>query len=102
MLERGILCVLIGIAVLLGPRFLQSPMWRDMVGGAYLVGWFALVLGLALVEGAMDADSVWHAARIDDDWQVERWGEDELATRTTEAHRAEFDAAVRFLAALRG
>jgi len=62
----------------------------------------SLVLGLALVEGAMDADSVWHAARIDDDWQVERWGEDELATRTTEAHRAEFDAAVRFLAALRG
>jgi len=49
MLERGILCVLIGIAVLLGPRFLQSPMWRDMVGGAYLVGWFALVLGLALI-----------------------------------------------------
>ena len=53
MLERGILCVLIGIAVLLGPRFLQSPMWRDMVGGAYLVGWFALVLGLALVAGEL-------------------------------------------------
>jgi hypothetical protein len=53
MLERGILCVIIGIAVLLGPRFLQSPTWRDMVGGAYLVGWFALVLGLALVAGEL-------------------------------------------------
>ena len=53
MLERGILCVIIGIAVLLGPRFLQSAMWRDMVGGAYLVGWFALVLGLALVAGEL-------------------------------------------------
>ena len=53
MLERGILCVLIGIAVLLGPRFLQSPMWRDMVGGAYLVGWFALVLGLELIAGEL-------------------------------------------------
>lgn len=61
----------------------------------------SLVLGLALVEGAMDADAVWHAARIDDDWQVERWGEDDLATRTMLAHRAEFDAAVRFLTALR-
>jgi hypothetical protein len=49
MLERGILCALIGIAVLVGPRFLQSPTWRDMVGGAAVVGWFALVLGLALV-----------------------------------------------------
>jgi hypothetical protein len=45
--------VIIGIAVLLGPRFLQSPTWRDMVGGAYLVGWFALVLGLALVAGEL-------------------------------------------------
>ena len=35
--------------MLIAPNFLQSPMWRDMVGGAYLVGWFALVLGIALV-----------------------------------------------------
>ena len=48
-LERGILCVLIGIAVIVGPRFLQSSNWRDMVGGAYVVGWFALVLGFALI-----------------------------------------------------
>jgi hypothetical protein len=49
MLERGILCILIGAAVLLAPYFLQSPAYRDMIGGAYLVGWFALVLGVALV-----------------------------------------------------
>ncbi|VTU32344.1 hypothetical protein E5CHR_03398 [Variovorax sp. PBL-E5] len=49
MRERGILCILIGAAVLLAPRFLSSPSWREMVGGAYLVGWFALVLGIALV-----------------------------------------------------
>ncbi|RZL97785.1 MAG: hypothetical protein EOP73_23920 [Variovorax sp.] len=53
MLERGILCAIIGIAVILGPRFLQSPTWRDMVGGAYLVGWFALVLGVALIAGEL-------------------------------------------------
>ena len=49
MLERGILCILIGAAVLIAPNFLQSPTWREMVGGAYIVGWFALVLGIALV-----------------------------------------------------
>ena len=48
-LERGILCLLIGAAVLLAPRFLQGTRWFDMVAGAYLVGWFALVLGVALV-----------------------------------------------------
>jgi len=49
MIERGILCILIGAAVLIAPNFLQSTQWREMVGGAYLVGWFALVLGIALV-----------------------------------------------------
>jgi hypothetical protein len=49
MLERGILCILIGAAVLLAPHFLQSPSWREIIGGAYLVGWFALALGVALV-----------------------------------------------------
>jgi hypothetical protein len=48
-IERGILCIVIGAAVLIAPYFLQSPMWHDMVGGAYVVGWFALVLGIALV-----------------------------------------------------
>jgi len=48
-LERGILCLVIGAAVLLAPRFLQGTRWFEMVAGAYLVGWFALVLGVALV-----------------------------------------------------
>lgn len=48
-LERGILCIVIGAAVLLGPRFLQGSPWLEMVAGAYLVGWFAVVLGVALV-----------------------------------------------------
>jgi len=48
-LERGILCLAIGAAVLLAPRFLQGTRWFDMVAGAYLVGWFALALGVALV-----------------------------------------------------
>lgn len=48
-LERGILCLGIGAAVLLGPRFLQGTRWFEIVAGAYLVGWFALVLGAALI-----------------------------------------------------
>lgn len=56
-----------------------------------------LVGALALVEGAVDADTLWAAAMVDEDWQAERWGEDTLATATRVAHRAEFDAGVRFL-----
>jgi len=55
---------------------------------------------LALAEGAIDAEALWRAAQIDEDWQAGQWGEDELATRARAAKRAGFDAATRFLAAL--
>ncbi|MGN6277914.1 MAG: ATP12 family chaperone protein [Sphingomonas sp.] len=60
----------------------------------------SLVAALALIEGASDAESVWRAARIDDDWQTEQWGEDDHAIRTRDSHRADFDAGVRFLSLL--
>ncbi len=49
MLERGLLCLLIGAAVLIGPYIVRSAAWRDMLAGAHVVGWFAVVLGLALI-----------------------------------------------------
>ncbi|MBU1360877.1 MAG: hypothetical protein KKC79_17530 [Gammaproteobacteria bacterium] len=49
MLERGLLCIFIGAVVLIAPHFLQSDFWRTTVAGAYIVGWFALALGIALV-----------------------------------------------------
>jgi chaperone required for assembly of F1-ATPase len=60
----------------------------------------SLVAALALVEGAFDAETVWHAARIDEDWQEEMWGEDDLASATRDAHRADFMAGARFLSLL--
>lgn len=60
----------------------------------------SLIAGLAVLEGAVNAAAAWHAARVDDDWQAEHWGEDELATRVRDAHRADFDAGVRFLSLL--
>lgn len=62
----------------------------------------SLVLALALVEQAMAPAAVWDAAQVDDAWQAERWGEDDLATRTRDAHRRDFDAGATFLALLRG
>lgn len=62
----------------------------------------SLVLTLALAEGAFDAEAVWRAAQVDEDWQTEQWGEDALAAQARDARRAEFDAAVRCLMALRG
>jgi chaperone required for assembly of F1-ATPase len=57
----------------------------------------SLVAALALLEGAASADDIWSAVNLDEDWQVEHWGEDELARQARANRRAEFDAAVRFL-----
>lgn len=49
LLQKGILCALIGLTVLISPYFIKSPGMQGIVASASLVGWFALVLGCALV-----------------------------------------------------
>ena len=61
----------------------------------------SLLLALALTEEAATADAVWAAAHVDEDWQAEMWGEDADAAATRAVRRAEFDAAVAFLFALK-
>lgn len=48
-LFKGVSCALIGVVVLVGPYLAKSPSVRDMMAQAAVVGWFALVLGLAFV-----------------------------------------------------
>lgn len=60
----------------------------------------SLVIALALAEGEIDARAAFDIAHLDELWQVERWGEDELATQLREAHARDFKAAARFLALL--
>lgn len=60
----------------------------------------SLVASLALLEGAADRETVWRTAQLDEDWQAEQWGEDELALRAREVREADFDAGVRFLSLL--
>ncbi len=61
----------------------------------------SLLLGLAVVEGAIDANAAWSAAHVDEDWQAEQWGEDDLALATRTAREADYRAAIRFLALCR-
>jgi chaperone required for assembly of F1-ATPase len=60
----------------------------------------SLVGALALLEGAVAAETLWQAALVDELWQAEQWGEDELAIQARDAHRADFEAGARFLALL--
>jgi chaperone required for assembly of F1-ATPase len=61
----------------------------------------SLAVALALAEEAIDLETAWAAATLDEAWQAEHWGEDAEATARLEARREEFEAAERFLRLLR-
>lgn len=51
------------------------------------------LIALGLGEGALDVHSAWTAAHVDEDWNIEKWGQDSEAMRRR-AHRfADFQAA---------
>lgn len=58
------------------------------------------LLALALANNALDADTAWAAAHVDEDWQMSLWGRDELALERRAYRYAEFQAAVAVLSAL--
>lgn len=61
----------------------------------------SLVIGLALLDGRIDADEAFEAAETDASWQIARWGEDAEATARRAALRADLAAARRFAALAR-
>jgi chaperone required for assembly of F1-ATPase len=58
------------------------------------------LLALALLRGHVTTDEAWEAAHVDEDWNMEQWGRDEVALARRAARRAEMDAAARVLATL--
>lgn len=51
------------------------------------------LLALAFAHGHLDADTVWAAAHVDEDWQMEQWGRDDIALAARAFYFAEFQAA---------
>jgi chaperone required for assembly of F1-ATPase len=58
------------------------------------------LLALALLRGHLDADQVWGAAHVDEDWNIDQWGIDgEIAARRA-ARQVDFRAAAEVLSLL--
>ncbi len=49
----------------------------------------SLVLGLAVTERRLNAKNAYELSRIDEDWQIEQWGEDEEAKAAAAAKEAQ-------------
>jgi chaperone required for assembly of F1-ATPase len=59
------------------------------------------LLALALLHGACEADQVWAAAHVEEDFNADQWGVDEEAAARRAARLVDFQAANRILQALK-
>ncbi len=60
------------------------------------------LIALAVLRGELSVDDAWRAAHVDEDWNMEQWGRDELAVERRTFRHAEFEAAARLLRDLAG
>jgi chaperone required for assembly of F1-ATPase len=58
------------------------------------------LLALAVMRGRLGVEEAWRAAHVDEDWNFEEWGEDQLALERRAFRFAEMQAAATLLAAL--
>ena len=55
------------------------------------------LLALALAQRRISVDEAWAAAHVDEDWNMEQWGRDELALDRRAFRYAELQAAATVL-----
>ena len=58
------------------------------------------LLALCIANRLMDAEEVWAAAHVDEDWNISQWGEDAEAAKRRAFRRTDMFAATRLLDAL--
>lgn len=59
------------------------------------------LLALAVDTGELDVEQAWTAAHVDEDWQIEHWGEDSEAVHRRKMRKRDMLAAANLLEALR-
>jgi len=58
------------------------------------------LIALAMLRKELSAEAAWQAAHVDDDWNIEQWGKDEMATDRRSFRFAELQAAAAVLSSL--
>jgi chaperone required for assembly of F1-ATPase len=71
--------------------------WRLGAAQAVTTLTGSALIALALARGELSTDAAWQAAHVDEDWNMEQWGKDEMALQRREFRFAEFQAAAAVL-----
>jgi chaperone required for assembly of F1-ATPase len=61
----------------------------------------SFLIALAVLHGRLSIEAAWDAAHVDEDWNMDFWGRDELALQRRAARFCEAQAAAKVLALLR-
>jgi len=84
------------VAALRAAVFVVDP-WRMTALTPLVTIGGSLVAGLARIDDAFDAETLWEAVSLDELYQERRWGADAQAQAQRAAHKRDWDNAVRFL-----
>ena len=76
---------------------IPADIWRLGAVSAITTLTGSALLALALARDAIDKDTAWAAAHVDEDWQMSQWGRDEQALARRVYRFAEFEAAATVL-----
>jgi chaperone required for assembly of F1-ATPase len=78
----------------------MNDIWR--LGALYCVTTLtgSALIALALAAGALSVSQAWAAAHVDEDWNMEQWGKDEIALARRAERFAEMQAAALVLQSL--
>jgi chaperone required for assembly of F1-ATPase len=84
-------------AVMAACRSLPQDAWR--LGAVHVITTLtgSALIALALAHGKLTVEEAWAAAHVDEDWNMELWGQDELALSRRAVHLTEMQAAATVL-----
>ena len=71
--------------------------WRLGAVHAVMTLTGSALIALAVARDAVSMEAAWTAAHVDEDWNMDQWGQDELVLARRAARLAEMQAAVRVL-----
>jgi chaperone required for assembly of F1-ATPase len=85
-------------ALTAGRAAIPDDPWR--LGAVHVVTTLtgSALLALALAHGRLSAEDAWAAAHVDEDWNMDFWGRDELAMQRRDFRWREMEAAAKVLA----
>jgi chaperone required for assembly of F1-ATPase len=83
-----------------GAAAIPTDPWR--LGAVHVVTTLtgSALIALAILRGVLSADAAWLAAHVDENWNMEQWGKDEMALQRRAFRLAEFQAAAAVLQSL--